>query len=523
MSVPADRIGLPTSGAKVVGTAVVDADGPGSATSKYCLVNARIMPVDPQAPNIEVKLALPWVWNGKAAMMGGAGYGGTIYEVAGNLLNAAPGSLSPLARGYAVFADDSGHQSSYPGAAADGAFLVNDEARHNWMGDSIKKTRDVAVAVMQAAYGRKPLRSYFLGSSTGGRQALQAAGRWPADWDGVVSLYPARNVTTSLLGMLAATQALSGPGHFLTPEKRGVLRRAALAACDSLDGAKDGIISNVKGCSTRFDPATATLNGIPVRCPDGQDTGDTCLSNAQIATLKSIDAPLRFQFSLASGSTGFPGFNILLSDSGVPDGSPLQPMMSAMSVGAEQPATPLSPSMAMMAHMSASYIRYAVTNSPGYDPLTFDVVHGGGYALRLSELSVADSSDNDLAPFAAKGGKVLMLHGTEDLLVSSRGTAAYYDALVKTMGATKLSSFLRYYQVPGFGHSISPTFNLGWDQLSALENWVEKGIDPAGNQIGVDTIGVPGRTRPLCIYPGWPRYTGKGDINNASSFRCVTR
>jgi feruloyl esterase len=87
------------------------------------------------------------------------------------------------------------------------------------------------------------------------------------------------------------------------------------------------------------------------------------------------------------------------------------------------------------------------------------------------------------------------------------------------MGDT--ADFLRYYEIPGYGHAVSTVFNASWDSLTTLERWVEQGVQPAVQIVG-DTVGVPGRTRPLCDFPSWPRYTGSGDVNSAASFTCAT-
>ena len=110
---------------------------------------------------------------------------------------------------------------------------------------------------------------------------------------------------------------------------------------------------------------------------------------------------------------------------------------------------------------------------------------------------------------------------TADVLVSPRSTEEYYSRIQATMGTAKVRQFLRFYEVPGFGHVISSVFQASWDSLTALENWVEKGVAP-GAQIVADSIGVPGRTRPLCEYPQWPKYGGTGDVNSAGSFECVS-
>jgi feruloyl esterase len=171
------------------------------------------------------------------------------------------------------------------------------------------------------------------------------------------------------------------------------------------------------------------------------------------------------------------------------------------------------------AQFISEYIRFFVTRDPSQNYLTFNVDDPGRYKARLEELSRADAMDSNMSGFAAKGGKLLILHGTADLMVSARATELYLGRLETVLGKSKVASFVRYYEVAGLGHAVG-AFNAQWDQISALENWVEKGVDPANNLTVMDSAGVPGRTRPLCEYPSWPRYKGQGDINAASSFEC---
>ena len=114
----------------------------------------------------------------------------------------------------------------------------------------------------------------------------------------------------------------------------------------------------------------------------------------------------------------------------------------------------------------------------------------------------------------------MLAHGVQDVLVSTRATEEYYRRLQAQMGASRVDSFVRFYEVPGLGHAYSSVFNATWDSLTALEHWVEQGQAPS-NQVTTDTAGVVGRTRPLCDYPKWPYYNGSGDVNAASSFTCV--
>ena len=518
LQIPATSIGLPTTGAVITATKTVAANGTGTdAVGEYCLASGKIMPVDPTAPNIQFQLAMPTTWNAKIVMRGGGGWDGEIKDVSANVLNAA--GLSPLARGYAVFGSDGGHQSA-PGGL-DASFAANPEALKNWVGDALKKTRDAALFAIKATYGSAPTKSYFIGSSTGGREALTAAGRWPLDWDGVISLYPGRDATGTLLGLLAQTRALTPPGAWLSSAKRGVLYSAAVAACDGLDGVSDGIISNVQACNLTFNPSTALLNGVPVRCPGGADTGDTCLSDAQITAVNKINSPVPYNFSLANGETSFPGYNVLIADNGIASTSPLQPTLSLLGFGIVPPAFPVTGTMLFHLQYADSFVRFALAKNASFNTLTIDPSNPGALAGAFSDFSALDNSDRNLTPFAARNGKLLIMHGTADTLASVRRTEVYVQQLKATMGTDKVDSFLRFYEVPGFGHSVSAQFNASWDQLTALENWVEKSADPATNQTVADTTGIPGRTRPLCLYPTFPRYKGSGDVNSAASFICA--
>ena len=131
-----------------------------------------------------------------------------------------------------------------------------------------------------------------------------------------------------------------------------------------------------------------------------------------------------------------------------------------------------------------------------------------------------DTNKTDLSAFANKGGKILMAHGAHDALVSPRATQQYWQRIRTGMGGDKVDRFARYYEIPGYGHAVSSVFNAAWDSLTTLENWVEKGIAPPPQTVA-DTAGVPGRTRPLCDYPGYAKYRGSGDINLAASYSCA--
>jgi feruloyl esterase len=528
MTIPASAIGLPTTGATVSTAQVIPAAGSGAgAVGEYCKVLGDINPVDATAPKIKFQVNLPVAWNRKAMMFSGGGYDGTIATGAGNVPAGPAGKQVPLGRGYATFGSDSGHQANANGSR-DGSFGANDEALRNFAGDALKKTRDTAMAIIKARYANTVQKTYFAGGSTGGREALLAVQNWPQDFDGAIVLYPAWNAAALDLQFGRITRQLAQPGAHPSRAKRRLLYDAAVAACDSLDGVADGLISNVSACNASFNPATATLNGQPIRCPGGVEGGDTCLSDAQIASFNVINTPLQLNYALASGETTYPGFNTWGTDFGNTGASPLQATVLTLSMGTEQPANPMPPvtAAAMPPYGSTfwdQWVKYFVTRDPNFNSLSLDPQNPGVWRNRIVDLTgIQDANKTDLSPFQARGGKILMAHGAHDALVSTRATEQYLSRIQTAMGASTVNGFMRYYEIPGYGHSTSTVFNASWDSVTALENWVEQGIAPA-NQVVADTAGVPGRTRPLCEFPAIARYKGSGDVNLAASYNCATQ
>lgn len=523
ITIPASAIGLPTTGGTVTDATLVAAAGTGAAAlPEYCRVTATIAPVDPAAPNITFRVALPTVWNSKAMMFGGGGFDGTIPNVAGNVPAGPTDQLTPLGRGYATFASDSGHQANALGSL-DGQFLLNDEALRNFSGYALKKTRDAAIYLIKARYAVSgATKSYFAGGSTGGREALEVIQHWPQDWDGVIAWFPAWNQLSAMMAGHRLSRAMAQPGAYLNTPKRVLVRTASLEACDALDGVVDGLISNQVRCNDLFDPNTATVGGNPLRCPGGADTGDTCVSDAQIALLQAFNrGGTHFNFVLASGSTGYPGSNIWGADMGeTSNPSPLEPTITFLNFGTVAPAFPMPAGASYLSRQEDAMVRYAITRDPNYNSLTFDPENPGPWANRLSELSILLDVSSDISAFVARGGKLLLAHGTSDILVSTRATEQYYLQLQAQFGPVMVDSFARFYEVPGYGHAVSTIFNATWDSVTALEQWIEQGVAPSG-QVTTDTVGVPGRKRPLCDYPKWPKYKGTGDVNSAASFTCA--
>ncbi|WP_369656911.1 tannase/feruloyl esterase family alpha/beta hydrolase [Variovorax sp. V213] len=527
MIIPQSAIGMPTNGAIVTSAELVPAAGTGTAAvGQYCKVLGDISPVESRAPKIKFQVNLPAAWNNKAMMFAGGGYNGIMAPSTLNVPAGPADKQTPLGRGYATFGSDSGHQANANGNR-DGTFGLNTEALNNFSSDALKKTRDVAMTIIKARYAATATKTYFAGGSTGGREALFAVTRWPQDFDGAIVLYPAWNAATMNLQFGRMTRELAKPGAYPNLTKHQVLYNAAVAACDALDGVTDGLISNVNACNASFNPVTATLNGKPIRCEGGVNAGDSCLSDAQIAAFNTLNTPLLLDYAVASGERTYPGFNTWGTDFGNPGTGPLQPTVLTLSLGTEQPANPMPAVTATAMPPFGStfwdqWVKYFVTRDPNFNSLTLDPQDPGPWRARILDLTrVQDVNVTDLTPFMAKGGKILMAHGSQDALVSTRATEQFYERVSKSMGVAKVDSFIRYYEIPGYGHAVSSVFNAGWDSVTAFEDWVEKGTAPI-KQVVADKGAVPKRTRPLCPYPSWPRYNGLGDVNSAQNFNCVT-
>jgi tannase/feruloyl esterase len=522
-TIPASAIGLPTTGATVTATTVAAT----ATLGEYCKALVAIHPVDKKAPDILAQVNLPTGWNGKAYMQGGGGYDGSIPNTTVNFTNGPVGKPSPLAQGFATFSSNSGHVGNGLGSQ-DGSFAVNAEALHNFAGDALKKTRDAAVYLIVQRYGKAPSRSYFVGGSSGGREALWVVQNTPRDFDGAVSMYPAWNAASLDLQFGRITRALAKPGAYPNPAKQLVWVNAVIAACDELDGLKDGLVSNVAAC--HFNPQT-------VRCAGGADTGDTCLSDAQIGAIRVYGTPLFIPYRTGSGEFFYPGFNVFVGAdlTGSLDLNSQQPTSAIMTSdqaanAACNPAAQSCPykSMPYFSVFWDQWVKYFITGDSHFDSLTLDPQHPGPYRERISDLlGLQDVNKTDLSAFQKRGGKLLLMHGLADGLVATDATTEYYLRMIGDMGLNRVRSFARYYTIPGLGHVFgSPRttgggFFAGWDPLPALEAWVEKGQAPSGLVATDQNTATSGRTRPVCEWPSWPKYNGSGDPNSASSFTCA--
>ena len=498
--IPAAAISLPTNGGRVESASFVTQVVSGESL-EYCRVDAALFPVDRSAPDIKLRIGMPVDWSRRAMMFGGGGYNGTIPDITMNVPFGRPDQPTPLARGYATFASDSGHQAG-PAGSLDGSFGANDEALRNFAaGDALKKTRDAALFLIRHGYGVAPGRAYFAGGSTGGREALVVAQRWPDAFDGVISAFPAWNNTAEGLYLGYLAQVMSRPDAFPGPDKQTLLYNSVIQACDGRDGLKDNVISDVDGC--HFNPRV-------LRCPHGADAGPTCLSDPQITSVVAASTPFRWPYRIASGEKEYPGFPFL---SGADMRTPY------LGFGTSAPANPMPTTSGYGFQYWGQWVKYFLTRDPDYNPLNVDPRRPGKWLSRISYLStIQDRNNVDLSPFARSGGKLLLLHGSADELVSHRSTNDYYRRVRDTVGHEQTRKFMRYYVAPGANHANfgTPAFAANWDSLSALDQWVEQGRPPV-NPVVID--GRTGRTRPLCEYPRWPKYRS-GDPDSAQSFVC---
>ena len=497
-SIPASAIAMPTAGALVQEATSVAADAENNVNGDFCKVTGVIRNATASTAVFEFEVNLPNTWNGRAVQFGGGGYDGSLITGLRGYSNQPPTADTPLKQGYVTLGSNGGHRG---GAGFDGHFGLDDEALINFGKQSVKKTHDVALAIIKKAYGRAPSRFYFIGGSQGGHEALDAAARYPQDYDGVIAHYPAYNVTLLHLGSFNVARALyeNGGAGWLDATHLRLLTDAVYATCDDLDGAKDGIISNVAACNSAFD-ANA------LRCASGA-AGDSCLSDAQLKAIATITSDYKPGVTVA-GMDAFPKW-ALLEGATFAGGSNFGQVRKA--------SNPLSGKEPLLYRVGDATIKFIITRDTTFDPMTFDPRKYEKDVVRAA--SIMDVSDVSLERFRARGGKIILTHGTADDFITPHNSIAYYKRQVAQFGQRRLDSFLRFYMIPGFGHG-SGVFNAKLEALNALEAWVEKGQAPSG-LTATDANPNANRTRPLCEWPKWPKFIGApGTENSAASFTC---
>ncbi len=451
------------------------ASGPGVPGASYahlpafCRVAGTIRPT----PDSDIRFEV-WMpesnWNGRFVGVGNGVWAGAIsyFEM-----------VAPLSRGYATAATDDGHQ----GSALDAGFAAGHPQKLIDFGYRAphEMTR-AAKAVIAAFYGRHPERSLFASCSTGGRQALMEAYRYPGDYDGISSMAPANPMVPLMVSSLWTGNAtLKDAASHVPPAKLAVVHQAAVRACDTDDGVKDGIISAPERC--RFDPAVLLCKGADA--PD-------CLTAPQVAAVRAIYQGPR---NPRTGVQIFPGFE--------PGSEALFPLQTA---GPEPFGAALS------------YMRDLVFKDPKWDFRRFDYDADVTRALRAGS-SVLDVPPQGLDAFFAQGRKLLLSHGWADGLIPSRSTVQFYAALSHHLPAGRADQ-VRLFMAPGMSHCAGGDGPFVIDVIGTIDQWVATGQAP-DRLIASNPPGAPPRTRPLCPYPQRAVYVGSGSTDEAKNFRCA--
>jgi len=493
ITIDAQQIGLATGGAVIETASVLQ------EPAENCEVRGAIAPVDEAAPDIRFQVNLPFDWNRKLLQYGGGGYNGSVVTGLDPVKFNPEDAPTPLEQGYVTFGSDSGHQSD---SSLDGTFLMNEEALRNFGGEQIKKTRDVAMQLVSQMYDAAPEHTYVQGSSQGGHEAMIAIQRWPGDYDGVIVVHPANSFVGLQLSGNRAAQALYREDAWLDPSDVELLNPTVLEACDALDGAEDGLVSNTAACGQTFEITS-------LACDDGQPEHGVCFGDAQIEALNVIDTRTETP-PLQGGAQGFSGWPIFLGAD----------LYGLWGMGTQpQPTVPPTPVENFgLAVLADPAIRYGILRDPGANSLEFDPSQ---HAERITELSeITDAVSADMSAFADAGGKVLLLHGTTDFAIPFGNTVEWYERVREEMGPEATGEFMKFWLQPGFGHG-SGAFQMRWNSLEALEAWVEEGTPPSGLVATDAAEETAGRSMPLCEYPAYPHATvATSGTYEAADFEC---
>jgi len=334
-------------------------------------------------------------------------------------------------------------------------------------------------AMITSFYGRGPRLSYWNGCSTGGRQGLMEAQKYPEDFDGIIAGAPA-NYQTHLHAWSVAVgvAALKDKASNLSPANLRMINQAVLATCDAADGVKDGLLTDPRRC--HFDPST-------LMC--ATNTSENCLTAAQVEAVKKIYAPVKTQ----NGTLIFPT---------------LQP-------GSELGWTVLAGGPEPVGVATGTFA-YLVYKNAKWDWRTFDAER---------DTALADSTDiinaikPDLSAFQSRGGKLLMYHGWNDQLIAPENSVNYYSSVLEHMGPNQ-GNWYRLFMAPGMMHCRGGPGPDQFNVVGAMERWVESGTAP-DQLIAAHTVGNRvDMTRPLCPYPQVAQWSGVGNTDDAANFAC---
>ena len=449
------------------------------AAPEFCQVTGLIL------PEVGFEVSLPARWNGRLYMFGNGGYAGE------NL--AAPGRVRlrdrALAAGFAVAQTNTGHDAAREPLAS---FAVDPQKLADYAYRAVHVTAQTAKHVARTYYGTGVERSYFQGCSTGGRQGLIAAQRFPADFDGIVVGAPVLDFTGTMVHYAQMHQALRHAPGLL--EKVGEVAARIYSKCDAVDGLADGLIEDPRRC--RFDAATE----VPACRADAPGAG--CLTPEEARALQAVYSPV-----VVNGATVYPG---------LPVGAEVASASPGGNVSGWQGwiVSPKPPTLTE--RFAETFFKYMVAPGREIDWRTFDPAKDLGQLQRIGTL--LNATDPDLRPFRARGGRILMYFGWAEPALNPVRGVQYFEEVQKATGPS--GDFFRLFMLPGVFHCGGGPGPDAVDMIAPLVRWVEGGVAPdrlvARKREGEKVV----RTRPLCPYPQVARYTGKGSIDDATNFDC---
>lgn len=464
-----------------------------------CAIRGQIVSSPTSTINWKVDLPETSVWNGRLLHVGGGGFDGWLPTEKRNWENLAKmlGTDRPRMWTFVTVSSDSGHQGRGQLAVLDFSWALNNPSALKSHADMANHlTLGVATALTKAFYGKAPAYRYMYGQSNGGRQGIVAAQRHPEDYDGVLALAPAISQEGFAANHVALQKHMfSRPENWPSPTQITTFINAQIAACDALDGLKDGVIDNYEAC--RFDPAELI-------CPEGHiDAG--CLTKGQADSIRMVLSDRKVDVPLADGLIGYPAYG--------PGGDKNEWMTYLLGPSFEARAS-------VDYGLTDNIVKYGITNDPNASLMTHDPTKWKAQYLALSEQ--IDATNPDLSAFAARNGKIITWYGVADYCVAMRRFAEYYRMVQQRMGEKATRNISRFYVSPSLGHGLDGAGANTVGLLSALQDWVEKSKAPA-QQIAskLDNKGNVKFQRPLCEVGTHPKYNGKGDPNKATSFACV--
>lgn len=431
---------------------------------QHCRVTMVLKPTPDS--NINVELWLPTEnWNGKFLAVGNGGWAGAIQGY-GDMQEA-------LRRGYATAATDTGHSAAdgpagmfalgHPEKIVDFAY----RALHDM---TVKSKRMIDI------FYAEPLDySYYKGCSTGGRQGVMAAQRYPGDYDGIIAGALAnRHIHMHTAGAYRGIEIARHPDRAVSEAKAKLVNDAVMKKCDTLG---EGFLNNPRQCS--FDFAT-------LACGAGAST-DSCLTPGELKSVQSFYGGLK-------NSKG-------------------ELIFSGQALGNPLPALAASQEPNAFAWDSVRILGFQNLN---YDWRQFDLDRD------LPRVDAAagfvDAVNPDLRAFEAHGGKLLLYAGWRDTGITPENTVLYYESVREEMGADQ-GDWMRLFLAPGMGHCRGGPGVDTFDTLTALEQWRERDVAPSEM---LATGRESGLSRPICAYPAYARYDGSGDLKDAANWACAT-